>query len=453
MAKLDRIVNVAISLGTTAVSKNSFSDLMFVAPSAYFLGRTAVVTSADEVLDYGFESNSPTYLAAQACFSQTPHIKQLYIGRKQVDAVTAEIGNVTKDNVYGVTVGYYIDDTAMKKVISVTADASDTSTSIATELAAAINAIADIPVTATATGSTVDIAAKVAGTAFTAQPTSTVKLTSLSSQESWADALAAIKKAKGSWYGLAISSREHEDVLAVAAWAEANEKLFGTASADAGVKNADVSNDILSQLKQQQSYRSFVDYSSKAATEYSEVALFSRCFSYYPGSETWANQKLAGITADNLTEGEYIAVKSKNGNTFEMFNDDFAITQNGKVAAGEWIDVIRFRDWLKIEMQADVAYALINAKGKIPYTDAGILTIVNAMQKSLALGTSRGGIAPNELDSENNIVKGYEIYYPRAADISPNNKASRILQDIGANVRLAGAIHAIEIKINLGYSL
>ena len=63
------------------------------------------------------------------------------------------------------------------------------------------------------------------------------------------------------------------------------------------------------------------------------------------------------------------------------------------------------------------------------------------------------GIAPDELDAENNIRKGYEIFYPSASSISANTKASRILQDVGANVRLAGAIHAVEIKVNLGYEL
>ena len=454
MANLDRLVDVQINLSTTGISKNSYSDLLFMVPHALAVGRTMVITSADELLDVGFKSTDAAYKAAVACFSQAPHIKQMYVGRKSIDALTLAVGAVKNGNSYGVTLGYYdADGELVTTPVSVVASTGNDEASIATDLAAAINAVTDVPVTATATAGSIEIEATVSGTPFSVKPTSTLTQTAATSAESWADALAAAKKAKGSWYGLAISSREEADMFAAAEWAEANEKLFGTASASNAVINADSNTDIASELKQKQYYRTFVYADAEANTEYSEVAVMSKCFTFYPGGETWANQKLAGITADNLAEGEFIAAKAKNANTFEMFNDDFAITQNGKVAAGEWIDVIRFRDWLKTEMQTDVASALINAKGKVPYTDEGILVIVNAMQQSLALGTQRKGIAPDELDAENNIRKGYEIFYPSASSISANTKASRILQDVGANVRLAGAINAVEIKVNLGYEL
>ena len=169
-------------------------------------------------------------------------------------------------------------------------------------------------------------------------------------------------------------------------------------------------------------------------------------------SSDLANVKLNGITADTLLESHVIVVQSKNGSTFENFGS-FSISQQAKTASGEWIDVIRFRDWLKANMQADVAYALINAGGKVPYTDKGIQVIVNAMRQSLDLGVQRGGIAQPELDSENKVLESYVIKYPRSSDISPNTKAKRILQDVGGVARLAGAIHLVEIKFALAYTL
>lgn len=100
-------------------------------------------------------------------------------------------------------------------------------------------------------------------------------------------------------------------------------------------------------------------------------AVAARCFAIDPGGETWANKKLASITTDNLTETEYKAITAKNGNTFEKFRN-VTITQNGKTAAGEWIDVIRFRDWLVETIQTEEFSMLIN-RDKLPFTDAALV--------------------------------------------------------------------------------
>ena len=123
------------------------------------------------------------------------------------------------------------------------------------------------------------------------------------------------------------------------------------------------------------------------------------------------------------------------------------------LAAGEWIDVIRFRDWLVEQIRINVVSALINADGKVPYTDDGIQIIRNALQKALDLGVARKGIAPEELDSDGRKIPSYTITVPRSADVSVNNKANRLLQDVRFTARLAGAIHVCEIKGSLAYSL
>ncbi|KAG0927174.1 hypothetical protein G6F31_018144 [Rhizopus arrhizus] len=81
----------------------------------------------------------------------------------------------------------------------------------------------------------------------------------------------------------------------------------------------------------------------QARSEAIEAAVAANRFTYYPGGETWANARLAGVTYDNLAEGQALAAPAKNANTFEQMRN-FAVTQNGKVAAGKWIDVIRGPD-------------------------------------------------------------------------------------------------------------
>jgi hypothetical protein len=175
----------------------------------------------------------------------------------------------------------------------------------------------------------------------------------------------------------------------------------------------------------------------------------ARCFSILPGGETWANKRLSSITKDNLTETQFNAVKAKNGNTFEKFRN-IAITQRGMVAGGEWIDIIRFRDWLQEEITVNVFNALVN-NDKVPHTDDGIAIIEAQVRAALDLGTKRGGIAPDEYDENGDINRGYIIEVPLASKISPNQKASRILDDVKFTARVAGAIHVVKIYGNLTY--
>ena len=127
-----------------------------------------------------------------------------------------------------------------------------------------------------------------------------------------------------------------------------------------------------------------------------------------------------------------------------------SITQNGKVAAGEWIDVIRFRDWLEEEIKVNVFNLLIN-RDKVPYTDAGIAAIEARIRQALELGQTRGGIAPTEYDEDGNENPGYVLTVPLASSISANQKASRVLTDVRFTARLAGAIHVVEITGSLTY--
>ena len=444
MANIDRLVDVQISLNTTGIATSSFSDAIFVVPHHLNLSRMMAITGADQLLEMGAQPTDAVYRAAQAWFSQGRHPSKLYIGRKQINSVKLAV-NKAKAAEYKITVARKVGGETVTQTASTTGTAEMQVNAIATALK---TAAASIGVTVSVSNNVLTISSD---DAFTLKYSNLDK-TEESSTESWTDALAAIRKAGGDWYGLVISSRKAADVLEVAAWAESNHKMFGTASSDEQITDGSTDTDILSQLKTKGYAYTFGMYHTKAETEFPELALMADRFTYYPGQETWANVKLNGITADNLLESHAIVVHQKNGTTFENFGS-FSISQQSKTASGEWVDVIRFRDWLKATMQADIAYALINAGGKVPYTDKGIQIIVNAMRKSLDLGVQRGGIAEREVDSDNQVLESYTINYPKSADISPNTKAKRILQDVGGVARLAGAIHLVEIKFALAYTL
>lgn len=446
MAKIDRLANVTINLGTTAIAGQSFSDLLILGKHSVATGRVMVVTDAGELLDMGISSSDPIYSAVSAAFAQGAHISQVFVGK--LNASEYSITVPEKQNTSFTINLSWIDSKGEAQAGRVTQEYKETPTITAEAFKTQLEGL-NAPITVAVTGDKITITPRDgADVAITVS-----KHLTLTAQytESITDALNACMRENNGWYGLAITSREEADVMEAGAFAEANQKLFGTASSSSAVVNASVTNDIASQFVENQYFRSFVMYSHKADTQYPEVALMSYCFTFYPGAETWANKKLSGVAFSPLTETQYLAAKAKNVTTFEQFNSSFAITQGGKVAGGEWIDIIRFRDWLRQEVQINVTGVLINTDGKVPYTDQGIGLITTAIRKALDLGVIRGGLAPVELDEDDKEIPSYRISAPKSASVSANNKANRILQDVKFTGRLAGAIHLTEIKGFLSY--
>jgi len=440
MANLDRIVQVDISLNTTGVSKEGFSTLLIAGTHNVSTTRVITYTSVDAMIDDGFSSTDPLYLAAADAFSQTPRPKLVKIGRIAPLGLAVTVSKMVEGGTYKLSIvsGEMTEDYSFT-------DTEGTGTGVLAGLAeaAADSALVDVEVS----GTTLNITPKT-DVDVAVRPGTNLSL-STTSGEDIATAMAAIVKDDNDFYGIALASRTQTDILAMAAWTETHRKLFGTSIAETGAYNNESTSDTMYQLMNNNYYRTFCFYHADAETDFPECAVFARCFAINPGGETWANKKLAGVTTDPLTETQYLAITKKNGNTFEKFRN-VSITQNGKVAAGEWIDVIRFRDWLQEEMTVNIFNLMIN-RDKIPYTDAGIAMIEAQMRAALDLGVTRGGIAPLEYDSDGNENQSYVITVPLAADISANTKALRTLEDVSFTARLAGAIHAVTIQGSLTY--
>lgn len=448
MANLDRIVKVDISLDTTGVSTEGFSTILCVGPHLHGLPRVSTYTAADQMLDDGFSADDPLYKMVSDAFSQTPSPAAVKVGRRQVNSCTVTVAQLGATSAYTLTVSGYGDDgNVTEKTYSYTND-EGSSEDVLQGLSTAVTGDESALLSASYSDGVLTLQAKDPSKPFALKASSMLSVELGSVTESVAQTMAAVMNSDSDFYGVAFTSKEQDDVLAMAEWAESAGKLYGTSFGGDNVKNSEMTTDTGSQLKAKNYYRTFWFYHS-VENEYPEVAVMARCFAIDPGGETWALKKLAGITVDPLTETEFNAITGKNGNTFELFRN-VSVTQNGKVAAGEWIDIIRFRDWLEEEIKTNVFNLLIN-RDKVPYTDAGIASIESRIREALELGQSRGGIAPTEYDEDGNQNLGYTISVPFAANISANTKANRELTDVTFTARLAGAIHVVDITGSLTY--
>lgn len=457
MAELSRIANVTIRLGTLAIREKSFDSMMIFGPHAVDLARTMIITDSDQLLDAGIDESDPLYVAAADAFSQTPAIDQVTIGRQQVDALDVVVDVASNNTDYTIDFTWLdATETVQNAQANITSSGSATESSIATALTTAINGLANFVGTATSSGSSITITLDTQGTQWTVDPGPNMHIDqgSYVVNESIADGLAATESDAGFWYGLILTSREQVDVRAAMDWVEANEKLFVTASNDPAILQSVDTNSIAYYAQSNNYMRTAVMYQSKADTQYPDAALMSDRFTYYPGAATWANVRLSGVFADSLPEGDYVVAKSKNVTTFEVFRN-FSMTQGGKVAGNEWIDIIRLRDALVEAIKVSIVGAIVratNSTGKLPFTDGGIQVIGNAIRGPLDLNVARGGISPPTLDENDDVIPSYTVTLPRAVNISDNDKANRLLQDVYFTARLAGAIHFVEVQGSLVYS-
>lgn len=454
MANIDRLVKVDIALNTTGITSEGFSTMIVVGPHAYTTTRVlSIADNADELLDFGFTSDDLIYKAVSSAFKQTPRPTVVKVGRLQCDTVKVGVKTAPATGlVYKIAINSIdANGDPVENNYEYTAQDAEAVTTVLNGLASAITSDSKVNTlyTATVTGENLIIKANDPAHSFSVKAGALLKITGVERADmTIAENMALITAADSDFYGVAYTDHTDDAIMEMAEWNEAHKKLYVTATNTQGAKNAEIKTDILSKLMNKNYYATACFYHENVE-EFAESAEMARCFSILPGGETWANKKLAGITTDNLTETEFNAIKAKNGNTFERFRN-VAITQRGITAGGEWIDVIRFRDWLEETIKTEVFSSMINMD-KLPYTDAGIAIIEGRINAVLELGQNRGGIAPTEYDENGNKNYGFTISVPKASSISANVKAQRILQDVKFTARLAGAIHAVEIKGSLTY--
>jgi len=445
---LSDIVNVSITRETVSVSQVGFGTPLILGPNANFNARVQYFSDLLSLADalVGGTSN-PEYQAGAAAFAQNPHPERVAVGHViGQKVITDDAGTYTAGNVKATVNGSLIDESYD----------TDKDTTL-TNLAASIQALDDVSTAVYTSGSHTIIITPVSGkvlavsvdvTGITGTMTMVV---SAVGTESLDDALDDIRIESDDWYGLVITSRVLQDQKDVADWTEVNDKIFGCASSDANIIDQAVGVDtttIVYYLKSNALVRSFAFYHQTADgssnDDYIESALFGKILPFDPGSYTAMFKTLAAVAVSTLSTTQSKNARDKNCNVYELIGG-VNITREGKVGEGEYIDIIIFIDWLKARITENVYSLLVNQK-KVPYTSAGIVAIESRINQVLKTGQNRNGISPEHYDEQDAQDGGFFTEVPAISDISPTDKANRILNDVKFTAWLAGAIHAVVIK-------
>lgn len=250
-----------------------------------------------------------------------------------------------------------------------------------------------------------------------------------------AASLTAIQNEDNSWYGLVADQAMVADFDDIAAWVESAKKLAIFWITDVNAYDATKTTDLASVLKAAAYDRSAVIWHATPSTgaDYPDAAWMGEGFPYDPGTSTWAYKTLKGVTPDNIA-GKETPLQNKNCNYYSEVGG-VNITQEGKVASGEWIDIIIGTDWLEARLREEVFSAFVNNR-KIPYDDTGI-AMIEGLVKGVLQRAAKAGIL-----QEDSIV----VTVPKYADIPQADKLARKLPDVKFTALYQGAIQRTTIN-------
>lgn len=478
---LSDIVKVSIDLNTPVLDTASFSNILIVGPEpqcAQDFGKSGyepvmAFTSLKAVEDVGIRTVSGSEgsaddvgIGAAAAFSQNPKPDKIYM------AIRQRIGGVDGDTTY-INITDSSTDSTKKVTVSVSSlltssvvEAKDSSggnvepisgTTYDYEIPDEENSYIIIDASGSLSEKNFGVKAK----CYLVDDAVVIEKINTGDLESWGKTLNRALDTNG-WYIVCPVGVNVEDYPEFVDWIDGQTKMgaFNIPYAGYLEEAGTWGNKIKASLRcfgiynLEKKGQSLVDLADKNKAE--NVAWCVKCCNYYPGQETWALKTLNGILPSEVSSGDMQKMKEgKNGGGTYSYYTTYAsknITQGGMTFGGEWIDIIRGRDWLENEMQIRILSVLVK-NPKIPYTDEGIALIHNVIIATLKYAQQRGVVAPDEYDSEGESVPGFVTYVPLAADISDSKKASRKLEDCSFAARIAGAIHVVEVKGSLTYSL
>ena len=444
MAEIDEIIEVNISRQTSVASMASFSEHLIadcfnpvgIKPKFDKTHRVRIFGSAAEVAEAGFDTDSWVYKAAERQFSQSPHIKQIYVGWKAPSGLADTKLTFSSDFIAGNEAVLTLNAITLD---SVAYNTEGSNAAVLEKLAELINAEFAGRLEASVSG---ENEISIFGTAVsgvnvavtggdTHNQTVTASVKAIAADTDWTTALnAMLNDQNNGFYACEIHSEVLTDLQDFAQWVQANEKLGGIVSSDSTI--IDGEGDIADWLKTNNIDRVFCFFSPN--DPYFVSGLFGKMLTKHPGSATWAHKALESTPTVELSAGERNVALSKNANIYTSVSS-LPLTRWGTTGSGEYIDVIHGCDWLKAKIQQLVLTTLAN-QDKVAFDDTGIESIKSQLKAGLEQGVTYSILKAGE----------YTIECPTAAEVDAAAKAERKLPDVKFNAPLSGAIHKTAIN-------
>lgn len=188
-------------------------------------------------------------------------------------------------------------------------------------------------------------------------------------------------------------------------------------------------------------------------------AYFTNLFTTGVGLKSMALMQLQATTIDTaITKAslgdvaEGTGLIGVNGNVYPGFGSaPIGLVQYGLMASSTsssitYLDQVVGADFIQLTVQADLATMLINSQptGGIGYSEAGVMTVINAFKASLQKAVTQGIIQ----QFSNNDIQFLTAAQVRAQ--YPAKVAAGVYDDFGATLTFLGRILRVRASITLG---
>lgn len=479
--EITEFADVSISVSPVGVLSGNFGILGFLAVATDLAVVGKEITHAERYRAYqglasvgdDWQATSEVYKAATAFYGQTPQPKDFTVLMAYEAAQAAILVGGGSDTVV--------------ELQAITAGTLDITIDGVLEEAVALDFSGDADYDAVA--ATVEAALLVAGSSATCThnglqflvTSATTGITSLISfatgtaadalglmqhqgaiadgiaAETPVDALAANLTAGVSWVGT-VTDKKFRDVLSgaagtttleVASWCEGAKKIFCNTTNDLTVLSSVITSDIASVLKSATLRYSLTTF-SKNQSLYPSASVFGRAASVNfesIGSTITLNLKqMPGVTAEDLTPGEFAILKSKYASAVVKIGKTVNAYTDSRMASGSWLDTTHGLLWLEDRCETDLFNLLYVNSTKIPYTQEGINIVIGRLEKSLEAAIRNGLAAPGYLPDGTFLPKGYIIESVALGDVASGDKGNRIYRGLSFKIVGAGALHEVVVS-------
>ena len=479
--QLTEFVDVSISVSPTGVSGGNFGVLGFLTKSDDDVTnaiqpaeRARAYTSLASVLT-DWPTTSEVYQAATAFYGQTPTPRDFKVVMAYVTSQKATLtggGALPYEELITTVTGagvFNIDIEGVSVAISdldFSADANNDEIAInlAAELVAAGAAGAGVsygPYGFTITSGTSGAAA----TITPADGDAAEALGFAAYQSKASDGIDAetpvealgVAEALGIYYIGLVVHKDYRDVLSgatgettieIASFAEAAKKIFCNTTNDLSTLNSALATDIGSLCKAATYAKTLTSFSKNTAL-YPSASVFGRAASVNfesIGSTITLNLKqMPGITAENLTPGEFGVLRSKYVSAVVQIGQSANAYTDSRMASGSWLDTQHGLMWLENRCETDLFNLLYQSATKVPFTQVGINTVKATLERSLEAAVRNGLAAPGFLPDGTFLPKGYIVEAVTLADVSSGDLGARLYQGLSFKMKGAGALHELVV--------
>ena len=275
--------------------------------------------------------------------------------------------------------------------------------------------------------------------------------------------LAPNRIANAEWYAFTVCGATNDDIKAIAQYtetAEPSSTYFYTVATEDVLSSSGNSTDIFIFLKDKNYRRSFGQYCGQEDTPDAVAATMGYAMgnntSLANSAYTLAYKTLPGVTTDDLTNTQVEYIKGNYGNVYINRGYYYDVLEQGTMADATRFDEILNLDMLSNNIQLNIMDLLYQST-KVPQTDAGVTSIMNATAVACDQAVKIGFIAPGKwngsailnLKTGDTLPDGYLIQAESVNDQSQADRDARKSPPIYVSAKLAGAIEHVTIGVTV----